>query len=550
MSSTVLTTSIKKNKPEGDCAICCEKYNNSSHIKVICEFGDCNYETCKKCMRDYLLSTTQDPHCMTCKKKFSQAYIVNRLNSSFVMTEYKTHRKELLLEREISKLPETMPAAEKATRIKSEENRIKEIYVLRKNITDQLIAVRDEEYRCRLKIHRIKNNTDTDTNAAATADKTERKKFIMPCRLENCRGFLNTHYKCEICSQHTCSKCLELIGDESNKEAHECIQSNIESAELIRKDTKGCPSCGTRIFKISGCDQMWCSCCHKAWSWTTGKIDMGVVHNPHFYQFQRDNGGGTAPRNPGDVLCGGLTHIQTVRSEVIRKLDRLLQKIRKDELTEITEINIDLVSSLHIENVHRAVAHLVHVDLADLRHKMRVIVENNETFRVDYLLNNITKAELADSTMRNDINRQKNTEILNIYELISVVGTELFADLVSAELNKETVDFIIYTERKMSEYDNLRLYCNKQLAKVSVTFSQSVPQLDCRWQKRAVKFTRKELLEIDPIDPVVDEEKVSGDGDGDGKIVTAPIKKIKLRIKKPESKEAPKAAVDDVIVID
>ena len=28
---------------------------------------------------------------------------------------------------------------------------------------------------------------------------------------------------------------------------------NLKSAEMIKKETKGCPKCGVRIFKISGC---------------------------------------------------------------------------------------------------------------------------------------------------------------------------------------------------------------------------------------------------------------------------------------------------------
>ena len=52
-----------------DCAICCDKFNMSTHARIICEYGDCNYgDACKACVRTYLLNTASDPHCMNCKK--------------------------------------------------------------------------------------------------------------------------------------------------------------------------------------------------------------------------------------------------------------------------------------------------------------------------------------------------------------------------------------------------------------------------------------------------------------------------------------------------
>ena len=50
------------------CPICCEKYNKTLKTKVVCGIGTCNYSACKQCVRTYLTTTTQDPHCMKCKK--------------------------------------------------------------------------------------------------------------------------------------------------------------------------------------------------------------------------------------------------------------------------------------------------------------------------------------------------------------------------------------------------------------------------------------------------------------------------------------------------
>jgi hypothetical protein len=38
---------------------------------------------------------------------------------------------------------------------------------------------------------------------------------------------------------------------------------------------------------VRNCDQMFCVSCHTAFSWERGTIEKGVIHNPHFYQWQK-----------------------------------------------------------------------------------------------------------------------------------------------------------------------------------------------------------------------------------------------------------------------
>ena len=110
-----------------DCPICCDQFNNSTKKKITCNDNTCGYSACKSCIRIYLLGTTADPHCMNCKKEFSDDFLVKSLNKNFCDKEYKNHRKELLLEREISKLPESIDAAEKHKKITVYETKNKEL---------------------------------------------------------------------------------------------------------------------------------------------------------------------------------------------------------------------------------------------------------------------------------------------------------------------------------------------------------------------------------------------------------------------------------------
>ena len=79
--------------------------------------------------------------------------------------------------------------------------------------------------------------------------------------------------------------CHDLLED-----GHECDPDKVKSAELISKQCKNCPSCGAYIFKTSGCSQMWCVNCKKAFDWNTGQIETGVVHNPHYFEYMRQTG--------------------------------------------------------------------------------------------------------------------------------------------------------------------------------------------------------------------------------------------------------------------
>ena len=60
----------------------------------------------------------------------------------------------------------------------------------------------------------------------------------MPCPGDNCKGYLSTQYKCEVCKLFTCPDCFEVIGY-SKEEAHVCKEDNLKSAEMIKKETKG-----------------------------------------------------------------------------------------------------------------------------------------------------------------------------------------------------------------------------------------------------------------------------------------------------------------------
>ena len=464
------------------CNICCENYNKSLRTKITCI---CGFDACKSCVRTYLLSTTKDPHCMDCKIQWTPKFLVDNLNRSYIDGEFKKYRKNLLVDRQISKTSELMPLVER-TRIIEDKNieldKLNEQYKEAKKIFNN---ISDLLYKKRFEITQIKNGNI----------QVERKKFIMPCPHTNCKGYLSTQYKCEVCKLYTCPHCHEVIGHNKD-DPHTCIQSNLESAELIKKETKGCPQCGVRIFKISGCDQMWCTECKVAFSWKTGRIIYsGQIHNPHYYDYLKNNqtNFGNAPRNPGDILCGGLIDFYSLNSLCryindyrdvkwfnTLKTDTIISKfIKKFNFSEIYNFASILT------DLHRTVNHITNVNLYQSRNKVRTL-ENNDDITVQYILNKITKDKLATNILKNDISRKKYSELLNIYELLSVVGIEKFNNLNNNFINLKnektyyslTINNIIYILHSIidliDEYNNLINYTNEQMIVIGKTYNQSV----------------------------------------------------------------------------
>ena len=460
---------------QSSCGICCDQYNQSVRKQIKCPFSDCEFSCCKTCVRTYLIGTTADPHCMGCKKSWNEKFLVENLNRSFCEKKYKIHRKDLLVDREISKLPETMHLAECQKQVDVEEQKLKALYLQLKALNTQVLAVKQQRAIVSQNIYHIKNGTDKNGKAP------DRRKFIMACPNNRCRGYLSTQYKCELCELFTCPDCLEIVGY-TKTEPHTCNPDCVASAEMIRKDTKPCPQCGVRIFKISGCNQMWCTECRIAFDYLTLKIDKGNVHNPHYYQHLQQQNGGAAPRNPHDVLCGGLLSVQNLHHFIFNKLKTAIS----DEEEYETMV-------AYLTDIHRTIAHFTHYDLPQYRAQVRLL-ENGEDLRIKYILGKIDKKEMGTAIYRRDLTRKRRTELLHLYELMSVVGIENFNVLSQYVRDRMgNPQFVKEVEGVITVLDNLREWCNHEFAKISVTYNTKVIEVTDLWQFKSHKYKIAEL---------------------------------------------------------
>ena len=478
------------------CDICCETYTKSIRKDVKCEYSDCGFSCCKVCVRTYLIGTTADPSCMQCKKPWSLKFMVESLNRSFCDKEYKVHRKTLLMERELSKLPETMAIAEKHIQADEEEKKLIGLSCEAKAMRAQIALIKvkrveliKQEAVLNTQLYNIINqcniirNTIYRLRSGTEPVVSERQKFIMACPHSDCRGYLSTQYKCELCKQFTCPDCHEIIGDTKTQD-HTCNPDSVASAEAIKKETKGCPKCGVRIFKISGCDQMWCTACNVAFKYSTGKVDTGTVHNPHYFAHIATLNLGAVPRNPLDIVCGGL-----IDSSVITNNPKFIRCFPAPNSKKL------------LTDIHQFMADMTHNRLVDIRQAVQALV-NGQDVRIDYIKGKIDKATMGDIMYRRDVKRKKQAELLHIYELCSVVGIETYAmcaDPASLALSDQA--YIELVDEKLNVLENLRKYCNDEFAKISITYKLSTMWIPADWAtgKRKRYWVADAPVEVVPV---------------------------------------------------
>ena len=431
---------------------------------------------------------------MQCKNRWERDFLIAATLKSFVNGEYHVHRSNLLLDQEKSRLPETMPLVENYLKVGAEKKKRAELRIKLKELRAAMRAARQAEYMCTRNINRYSNGEDGE------AKKTE---FKRACPVDGCLGFLSTAWKCGVCNIWTCPTCMEIKGAHKD-EPHECDPNTVESVKLLKKDTKNCPSCAAMIYKISGCDQMWCTQCHIAFSWRTGRQVNGVIHNPHFYQWQNDGGGGGNVNTPGAAVCGGLPDLYILRSiwlgfgvnrfeltqqglginaAAIIHIEQCITHIQSNTSRGRPPNTLDIMKLMtgvgnFMMRMHRALTHFTQVDVRNMRHKCQN-VGNNTDLRIKYAVKEITEKKLKGLVARRDKSHQKSTAVLHIYELLNTVFIESFRDIVEVGQQQgiSETEWLNCILRNFKRCNEVRLYGNRELVKISVMYHQCVQGL-------------------------------------------------------------------------
>ena len=236
------------------CGICAEPYTTVLRKRIEC--ASCHKDLCTKCIERYLLSTIEDPHCVYCRAAWPRPFLSTACTNTFLNKTYYAHRQTILVNREKSFLPNYQLAAERTLRIRalSKEDAVilDELAKVEARHRQEIAVISNQRTAVWRRINRVRRGlpeTGSDTEEPTRAVAT---KFVRRCTATGCNGFLSSAWKCGLCYTWVCPDCFEVKGPEKDA-PHTCTPEMLQTAALIRKDTKPCPSCGEMISKIDGC---------------------------------------------------------------------------------------------------------------------------------------------------------------------------------------------------------------------------------------------------------------------------------------------------------
>jgi hypothetical protein len=340
----------------------------------------------------------------------------------------------------------------------------------------------------------IVDNYGAIARAAGTveAPKSSGWSFVMKCPTDTCDGFVSKSWSCGLCKVKVCKECREQIcesqlaisdcstslaiahhpdrlGDQGGVatrkpgreqicgESHTCNEATVLNVKALVQEAKPCPKCASMISKVDGCDQMWCTQCHVAFSWRTGHVET-VVHNPHFYEWKRRNGG-LAASGPVGACLDPITMLENIGGSKwgydCRSTERKLCEFAR----KVIEVHATL------RNPYQREVQDAQIDSEERR---RVL-------RVRRLLKELDDTNWKTFLQRDEKARNKTRQLADIYDMFVQTSCDLLRPL-HGSIKRTTP-----TEKDtlLQQLQELTKYANEQLGLVRTRFNSKVVDIDC-----------------------------------------------------------------------
>ena len=502
-----------------ECLICTEKCNETTRKGVTC--AKCSAVACRYCIAYNAKTNTTDICCMACKHPWPRQFLALNMSKQFMSQEYRDIRERLILDRERSLLPATLPYVHSVQRAKGYEVNVREVEEeikemedkehalqtvfyntirtdkedrkfsnpVRKKHRDDLLAVVKKAARAivRKKIEKAKLlnrlvhermftqrmgrpdpiTIGTDNNVIAEEQDVPKKvvTFVTRghCPATGCNSFIEEGWSCGTCKTKVCSSCMEilplppsplLVGDVLIPVLalpHVCNEDVLATIQVIRKQCKPCPSCRVRVFRVHGCDQMWCTNCNTAFNWTTGeKLVVTQFHNPHYAEWvakqQRDPASSSSTQRVPQVetTCDNMTH-------------RVLNRAVVESYFPVNSNGVGIL--VYGDDERRIKAELAHekgLQLSSMLNTANEILEEERlrnirdeeeltlrAARIKFVSNETTEMVFKQNIQRIEKRFAKKIEMQYVFSMFATVTRETLVRLCRKELTpQEAIDII------------------------------------------------------------------------------------------------------------
>ncbi len=422
-----------------ECNICAEKFNKSTRKCIKCEY--CEFESCLTCMRTFILDKPE-PKCMNtaCDRQWTRRFIAANFPITFINKELRPHLADVQFELEKSRLPQSQITLELEVQHKQliEDERAMNSKIA--ELREQLSHITHEKLHIKARIdNRYRGVEDTGNT------QTEHRKFIRACPATDCRGYLSTAWKCGLCEKYTCPDCHEVKGNRDTE--HVCNPDTLASTQAIAKDSKNCPNCSAMIFRIAGCNHMFCTACNTGFDWKTGKIIRGAVGNPHYYDYITQQNGNRCVEQPQPACGNELIHLIR-RSAIVSTAVRLANTNSMPNMV----FKKDTVMSKYYETPYKLsdwlslmIRNVGHIEESLLAETLNTQYDNKqmELLRVNYLKHNIDDEQFRMSLKKHTQKVAIKRDVRGIVEM----AVEVLKDIASRILSiyhKPCDDLCVY----------------------------------------------------------------------------------------------------------
>ena len=487
-----------------NCPCCDNIYNNSFRKELKCPY--CPWISCNMCCRQYIL-TKANPQCMGCKTIWPDDFLFSVFPKTWVDNDLRDHLDDVLVQQEKSLIPLAVLEIEKEKMERKHRSIQQQRIGLERQLdklNQQILKINSsvipllpyQKLDLEMKLREQKQVEYeynkillTETELSEQLGKPIRTRFRRPCPDFKCKGYIDMQkttesnidqiglLHCSVCNKDFCSRCRDNINSNSK---HTCDEAVVKTLKLLDSDTKSCPGCKVSVYKIEGCNQMFCTNCNTAFNWETGEIETGRIHNPHYFEWLSKNPQ-PAPtenrdNNEGRVEGRGRNAIQLV-DPCGRPIDNLSQKINivlNERYPDI--LNLKNVTPFHhcrsfINSIIRIIHHIRSVETPVLQDA----TTRHLKFRIRYVLNELKEDQWKHEISVQERNHKKKFMLCQIMETIYTI----FSDILHKFLNDTTpiqfVEFNFHTFENVPELyiecENARQYFNDISRRHSLRFN-------------------------------------------------------------------------------